>query len=285
MNESLRQRLGADELRLFQRLQQSTSKRYADRKDVLEKQRIAREKAEVLRTLHQGSWKLLADAIKSKADLETLTELQIAWRSPHLPKLLEENYQPIVFRSLWSITEAARALPGEEELRTLSKETLEKFVDWEGAARRKLKENPGSEQAFLGVLYSALATQNGAAAGWIDQPKAKQSLAQAYTLLMIGRKAEPLNDLRLVASLLLKSPARATVKALEDRIGEGLRGEDRVVLGALAAKRCGGSTWRTFREQSRDILGTQPLDGSVVVLVHRLSASDLPVVLTQVEAE
>jgi hypothetical protein len=54
----------------------------------------------------------------------------------------------------------------------------------------------------------------------------------------------------------------------------GVVGEDVMVLVAMACHRAGGDTWAAFRAQMRDLLGDQPLPGSVVVLINRLPGSD-----------
>jgi len=55
-------------------------------------------------------------------------------------------------------------------------------------------------------------------------------------------------------------------------------GEDAVVLVAMACRKAGGEAWRTFRAESQQTLGRQPLSGTVVVLISRLSATRLPLV-------
>jgi hypothetical protein len=45
---------------------------------------------------------------------------------------------------------------------------------------------------------------------------------------------------------------------------------EHVALLALACRRAGGDQWEQFRAASRDLLGSQPLPGELVVLVNRL---------------
>jgi hypothetical protein len=277
----LRQDLETFSLKRVGDLQKLASKRYAERKELLDKQRVEQEKAEVLSALQGASWKLLAGAQKGEVDLEALTELQIAWSSPRLQALLEEGSQPVVFRSLWTLTEAARALPKEGELERLAKLALAKTAQASDLLLEQFNKQVDDPRAFWSVLYGALARRNGAAMDWLDKGEAEAKVAQAYTALITGRTDDPLADLRLIALLLLKSPTPATASAFEDRLGENLRGDDAVVVAALAAKRCGGDTWTKFREEAQDILGSQPLDGSVVVLVHNLASKDLPLVVAQ----
>ncbi len=44
---------------------------------------------------------------------------------------------------------------------------------------------------------------------------------------------------------------------------------------AIACRRAGGETWAAYRRDATDLLGKQPLAGSVLVLINRLSGSQL----------
>jgi hypothetical protein len=61
--------------------------------------------------------------------------------------------------------------------------------------------------------------------------------------------------------------------------GGNVRGEDLVVLTALASRRAGDEAWSTFRAESPEWLGRQSLAGDVVVFVNGLSASRLQAVV------
>ena len=78
---------------------------------------------------------------------------------------------------------------------------------------------------------------------------------------------------RVLAGSLLtdKADAKAIRSLVEKR---QLRGDDLVVLGALAARKAGGETWLDFRAKQPDLLGGQRLNGSVIVLVNRLASAD-----------
>ena len=87
---------------------------------------------------------------------------------------------------------------------------------------------------------------------------------------------DPLADLRLIARVLLEpiKDVDGAAKAVQKlAAGQRLRGDDMVVLGALAARRLGGDTWDKFRANQSDILGKQRLSGQVIVLVNRLAAA------------
>ena len=47
-----------------------------------------------------------------------------------------------------------------------------------------------------------------------------------------------------------------------------------VVMTALACRRSGGDVWDAFRAAQSELIGKQPLDGHVVVLVNRLGEQD-----------
>jgi hypothetical protein len=92
--------------------------------------------------------------------------------------------------------------------------------------------------------------------------------AKLLTLLSASETDEATKDLRLLGRVLLGEAVRdADRKSLGDLIAAGVGGADPV---ALAARRAGGATWETFRAQSRDLLGEQPLPGDLVILVNRL---------------
>jgi len=172
--------------------------------------------------------------------------------------------------------EAARALPEEKELRGLAQETLARFAPELKAAIARLKDNPEQMGIHAGALYATLALQGGAREKWVEFPEQTESVAvlKRERSGLIGR------DLRLLGTILLDaSPSPEMARALEDRLdGEPMNGEDLTVLSALAAKRCGGQTWKRFREAAGDLLGGQPLPGSAVVLIDRLASRDLPLV-------
>jgi Ca-activated chloride channel family protein len=266
----------AEDLKRLSALQARTAPRWAERKDQREKQRLALERAEAAETLNGAAWMLLADALKGKVDLETLTRLEIALKGPHASALLEDAKSHVSVRALWALTEAAHALPEEKELRGLAQETLARFAPELKAAVLRLKDNQEHFESHAAALYATLALQGGAREKWVEFPEQTEAVA----LLKRERSGLIGRDLRLLGTILLDaSPSPEMARALEDRLdGEPLNGEDLTVLGALAAKRCGAQTWKRFREAAGDLLGGQPLPGSVVVLIDRLASRDLPLV-------
>ena len=80
---------------------------------------------------------------------------------------------------------------------------------------------------------------------------------------------------------LLAPAGEADGKALSALARKGVRGGDMVVLTGLACRRAGGEAWNTFRAEAKDLLGRQPLPGSVVVLVNRLARTNLPMTVVR----
>jgi hypothetical protein len=98
-------------------------------------------------------------------------------------------------------------------------------------------------------------------------------MEKAMPLLTKSEKSDsPLASARRLAAALLAKPEQVNPQALVEVVSQGVQGEDLVVLTALACHRAGGDAWSAFRASSQDLLGSQPLSGSVVVLVNRLSA-------------
>ena len=252
-------------------LHKTTSARAEARKDVLAKLQEAREKGRLLASLAEYSWRLLAEAAAGNLDDEALTHLTVAWRQEAIKDLAKnEAAAPVLLRSAWALTRASDHVKGD----ALAKLAHEARTRSEPARRRvmeTLEKSPQHVQAGVGLLYAALTTRNDV----MDVRK------EAGRLLLQGDAAKlpsPVAALRTLAAALLK-PAEATdAKALGKLTltgSRGVRGSDMVVLTALACRRAGGEAWRTFRAEARPILGDQPLPGSVVVLVGRLTRPDL----------
>jgi hypothetical protein len=246
-------------------LQKTTSKRAESRKEPAAKLAAARQVAGVARTLHDQSWKLLAAAAEGKLDLEALTELQAAWASPEAAEILKGKAAGAALRSLWAVTETARALPKEKEAADLAKAARRLSEPAARAAVAALEKSPEDAGAFAQALYAALALKDDA-----------ELTARAKPLLTMTKDAKsPLGPARTMAAALLAPASQIDAKALVALTTSDLRGEDTVVLAALACRRAGGDAWTAFRAESRRILGEQPLPGSVVILVNNLARPNL----------
>ncbi len=246
-------------------LHKTTSKRAADRKDAAAKILEAREKARTAGVLARFSWQLLAAAASGKGNLEALTELEVAWKSPVTGRLLEGRGAAVAMRSLWAVTEASRALPQDKQLASLAKAARRLSQSAADDALKALEKSPDDAAAFHKVLYAALAMADDA-----------DFRSRALAALAVGKgKNAALARFRVVAAALMAPAGEIDSAALAALLTQPLRGNDMVVLAALACRRAGGSTWDTFRAESRSLLGDQPLDGSVIVLVNRLASPRL----------
>ena len=78
------------------------------------RRRAVRRQAQTAAAYAEYGWRLLAAAADGRLDLEALTELQIAWKTPE--PLLAGEGTILALRSVWQISEAARTLPQEAEL-------------------------------------------------------------------------------------------------------------------------------------------------------------------------
>jgi Ca-activated chloride channel family protein len=242
-------------------LAEVTRKRFAARKEKLAQSEAARRKLEVALVHDQFSWQLLSAAAGGQLDLEALTELQIAWQSTDTAELLAGPARTLVLRSLWTVCEAARALPEEKELATLA-----------SAARQLVKsapppkEGPGAldpkdPSAIVGALFAALAN-----------PDDREYRVQLQAIAKADKdETAEAASFRLLARLLGGEPGDADRAQLAGALSGDLLGPDHAVLMALACRQAGSSHWEQFRAASRDLLGSQPLPGEVISLVNRLA--------------
>ncbi len=256
------------------KLHEKTSKRAEAAKPNIEKSLAAEERSRVLSAMREFSWRLLASAAGGEIDVEALTELQVAWRSPLAAELAKDAKSWAAMRSAWAINEAASALrawgpwkepPSREvvELGRLAQAVRKTAAAQTDDALAALAKTPDDPAAFLRGLYAALAVGGDVA-------------TKAAPLLAAGNTASQVAPLRPAAAALLAPAGAGKADALIASLGKA-GGDDAAALTALACRRAGPDAWAAFRAASRDLLGKQPLDGSVVVLVNRLSRTSLPI--------
>jgi hypothetical protein len=251
-------------------LHQKTSQRAAKRGELPEKLRQLSRLRDTVAAHDEFGWNLLAAALDGQLELESLTELQIAWKSDATKKMFEGKAPVIALRSAWAITAASRALPDEKELAALADSVRKRCRPAAEEAMASLKDNPEDISAILVAVYAAMAVNEAALSAQVldalpDEPPADSPKAGAI----------------LAARGLLSKPGQINREQVEELITtSGVAGEDVTVLVALACRRAGGETWSAFRAQMRGLLGEQPLPGSVVVLANRLSGS-LPLVMNR----
>jgi hypothetical protein len=89
---------------------------------------------------------------------------------------------------------------------------------------------------------------------------------------------DPLATARTIGKALLSARGEIDSATLSKVVADGVAGEDLTVLLAMACRRADGDSWSAFRGAARELLGEQPLDGNLVILVNRLAAGQLPLV-------
>ncbi|HEX5104457.1 MAG TPA: hypothetical protein VFV87_11630, partial [Pirellulaceae bacterium] len=239
-----------------------TRTRYAARKESVAKAAAAEALLNVAAAHDQFSWQLLSAAAGGELDLEALTELQIAWKSPQTAELLGGAGRPLAMRSLWTIGQAAKALPGETELAALAAEARKQLPAAAEAALAAAEKDKNDQAALASVLYAVLAN-----------PSDETLRGKAAELFAVQSGEDSAADLRLLGRMLVGNPAATDAESLRELVAKHVAGPDAVVLTALACRQAGGEAWDQFRAESRDLLGGQPLPGEVVALINRLDQS------------
>jgi Ca-activated chloride channel family protein len=251
-------------------LQKVTASRAAERKESMAKIQASAAKTRVAQALEGNSWRLLAGAAGGEIDLEALTELQAAWQDPVVAELLKGPQAILCLRSAWAIAESARALPKETELAALANSAKASCRKPAEEAAKALEKAPQDYRALLTATYAALTFRDDAElAGQLKK-----------TIESASGNTPPVSSLRTVGLALMGSADGMDRKALAGVLNaeSGVQGGDLTVLTALACRKAGGDTWGAFRAESRNILGHQPLDGAMVILVNRLTTARLPLV-------
>ena len=160
------------------------------------------------------------------------------------------------------IAMAARAIPNDAELTNLAEIAASTVKEI-----KALKPEYGDQSGYLTTLYAALLHQNGGARN--------SQVDDALRQLMAIHEASADSVTRLIAQGWLFASPIVDREVSNAIAAHKIRGDDNVVLTSLLAKRRGGQLWQTFREEMPSIVGKQPLNGHVVVLVNRLGASPL----------
>ncbi len=246
----------------FADLQKLTTRRAESRKEMAAQLQAARERQHILRLHDAFSWQLLAATAQgdtgSRDAEEALAELKVAWSSPRMEEILKGSASAIAMRSFWAVHEYRAIIPAGSAKwghpATSAREMVTKSAQ---AAIAKMEKDPGDTNAFATVVYAALALRDDAQ--WL--PRGMGSLAAV--------KGEHTTAMRTVALSLLGK--REDAQPLRQLIESGVRGDDLTALLALAARRADGETWELFRARQQDLLGSQPLDGCVIVMINHLA--------------
>ena len=242
-------------------LHKKTCARALVRQEQVRKIRELSRLMETFETHDQFGWKLLAAALAGQVDDEALTELQIAWRAEETKKLLDGEGAGVALRSAWAITTASRLLPDHKAVAVWADQVRGKCQSAAEKAVVTLKDRPQELSAVLTAVYAAMLTGN-------THTKANVLAVLPYT----ATADSPVAGALFAARGLLSNPLRTGGEKLGSLIAAGrISGEDITVLAAMACHRAGGELWTAFRAERKGLLGKQPLPGSVVVLVNRLS--------------
>jgi Ca-activated chloride channel homolog len=237
------------------------AERFAKREPQIKKAAANKLIVETVDTLDFYGWKLMSAAADSRLDEEALTELEIAWRQPQTTAVLKGNSRALTLRSLWMISESARALPDNGELAAFAKKARSLATDAISESIATLKKQPDDAAAFTAVLYAALASHG-------DEAIVAKSLP---LLVEAASKHTDFAPAATLAQALLADRQKIDRPALVKLLTNRVAGEDLTVLLAMACRRAGGETWDAFRAASPELIGGQPLAGEVVVLINRLS--------------
>jgi Ca-activated chloride channel family protein len=246
-------------------LHEKTGQRAKERDEQAQKLHERTRLADTAAAHDEYGWRLLAAALGGQLDLEALTELEIAWKADATKKLLAGSSAVIPLRSAWAVTASARLLPDEKELIRLA-DSVRQQAREAAAKAADVKDRTEEPSAMLAAVYGALA---------LDEAGLRTKVLGA-----VSREpgpGSPAAGVGLAARGLLGEPLQVAPQQLGKLITEGaVTGEDAIVLVALACRRAGEPTWTAFRAEMQELVGNQPLPGSVVVLIHRLSGNVSP---------
>jgi len=230
-------------------LHKRTVKRAEARRELAAKAIAAGRRAHVAQSMREHGWKLLVAALDGRLDDEALTELRIAWDSPQAAELCEAKVPLTTLRSAWVITHAARLLPENDALARLADHAKKQAGKGIQTTVESLEQNTGAPAYQLAAVYAALI--------------ANETKVEDRVLDLIPGD-------HVCRALLVERgeiDTRRLTTALDDNT---VRGDDLVVLTALACRRAEDDAWSDFRAKRRNLLGEQALSGDVVVLVNQL---------------
>ncbi len=217
-----------------------------------------------LAALHEkASWALLADAAVGNLNERALTELGIAWHDAETGSMLQDDrFALLLTRSLWTLQQSAAALPQSEPLAELVRHAREMSREMMGRTAEHLAKQPDEARLWTAMLTGLVEPE-------IVSP---QTILKAAEVL--SDSAAEMGSLgQAVAQTLLQSESSPALQQQVSITRTVPLLPETVVLTALACQRVGGDAWSTFRANSSDWLGNQPLPGEVIVLIHRLPGS------------
>ncbi|MFQ5802220.1 MAG: VIT domain-containing protein [Candidatus Methylomirabilales bacterium] len=259
------------QLQTLRRLQREVSVRWNVRAEARKMRLEAYRRLHTLTALDNFSWQLLASAYRGRVDDEAMIELDVAWESPSITKIVEGPNNWITMRSAWIISEAARTHPKNRRLRMLAEKVLSVVKKQVAPAIKTLKKRADGPGPYLSALYSVLSLENGKVLNADIDKNVAATLVDAKRLLAKQISSSRLATARVLGAALLAPSPQTDTALLEALSAHQIQGDDLVTLAAIAARHRGGKVWGTFREELPYIVGGQPLNGHVILIVNRLA--------------
>jgi len=269
-----------------------TARRYAARAELRARRIAANEQAAVAEALNDYSWKLMAGALAGTTDAEALAWLQYAWNHAECANALAAG-PALSARALWAVAASARLLPKDAAVQALAKRAAEivpapdvaasKGRGVQGAAELlEYKPAPGSRLTCRGVQGAAELLEYALAARDLAALGIKSSLGEelAATVMALAQERDDWPAPAAFALLdNLDAKRRAELAGKLEKAAPSVRGDDAMVLYALACRRVGGEAWARYRSDIRVelIRQTRP-GGDALLITNRLSSPSLALV-------
>ncbi|MFQ5656632.1 MAG: VWA domain-containing protein [Candidatus Methylomirabilales bacterium] len=260
-------------IQALRNLQKETSARWAARSGARERRMAARQRRRITAALDRFSWQLLAGAYRGEVDYEALTELQVAWGNQAIKEIVGGRHGWVAMRSAWILSEAVGTIPENREMRALASKALGVVEKELPATVKILKSKPDELGSYLGTLYSVLSLDKAKSLNIGIARNTHQKVADAKVLLVKQIRNSRIATARMLAAAILAPSLETDAAFLASISADQIRGDDLVALAGLAARHRGGKVWRTFHEELPDIVGKQPLNGNVIVMLNRLETA------------
>jgi|GEM_PF-349791 len=244
-----------------------TARRYAARAEPRAGRIAANERAAVSDALRQYSWKLMADGLAGTADRETLAWLSYAWNHAECGNAIKADTS-LSARALWTVAASARLLPDNAAVQALAKKAAQLAVA-APAAR--------GVQGQASLLQHLLAVRDFGAVGIKAPAFDDKYIASARAALDKAGQGGAAVTSALLDDLDAKQRDELAAKLRE--AAPAVRGDDAVVLFALACRRAGGEAWARFRSELRlELIQRVRPGGDALLITNRLSAPALALV-------
>ncbi len=263
-------KIPATELAELQKLQKLTAARWIARADQREKRFAAQQRNQAISAISTFTLPLLASASRASIDTEALTELQIAWASPEISKLFEnDNARLIMLRSAWAINQAAPQPRTNKELYDLTSKVY-KFSEAQLTnCIHSVNEQANNDNRYLAAFYDAVLLENDS---YNNSDRTGIPNFPEINKLLLKQREGNLTVFPVIAAALL-TPSKANDEALAKAITDKkIIGNDAVLLTTIAAKERGGILAKTLRENLPELTGKQAIDGNIIIFANRVTA-------------